>query len=93
MATLTPSHGARFLFDRIDASEEAPRYSVEIHAPEGTYRGEARLAPEGVTLSFEGAEPAAWAIEQARGFLRTISKNGRADADWPRRVLRWREKR
>jgi hypothetical protein len=37
--------------------------------------------------------PEPWMIESARAFLRTLHKNHVAARDWPRRQLRWRERR
>lgn len=36
--------------------------------------------------------PERWALESARGFLRTLHKQHAKDGAWPRRVLRWRER-
>lgn len=95
-----PTHGARVLLELDDASADAVVYRVELIAPSATHASRATLAVEGGAISLEPwtavrgeGEPEAWAIDIARAFLRMLHKNHAEAGDWPRRQLRWRERR
>lgn len=87
------SEGARILFERLAVDAEGARYAVVIGEGEGACRAEARLGKGLLEVGGFDAPPAAWALESAKGLLRTLAKNHAESADWPRRVHRWRAPR
>lgn len=99
MSSLVPDQGVRVLLELLSSGDRGARYRVELHAPTASWRGAAAISPDGAIalepfapLRGEGA-PDAWMIEQARAFLRTLHKNHAADGSYPRRLLRWRDRR
>jgi hypothetical protein len=100
MSDLIPQHGARVLLDLQRAGDAEIVYRVELHAPEASFAGVASLEVASGKLALgpwtvlrgEG-EPEAWMVDGARAFLRTLYKNHVQERDWPRRQLRWRERR
>lgn len=98
MSELVPTQGVRVLLVRASIDDAGATYRVELHAPDASWTGEARLAAAitiGPWTATRGAapEPEPWMIESARGFLRTLAKNHAAERDWPPRLLRWRDRR
>ncbi|MDQ3031842.1 MAG: hypothetical protein M3Y87_05445 [Myxococcota bacterium] len=100
MSDLVPTHGARVLLELSTAGEHDVAYRVELHAPEASFAGAASLAIPGGAITFEPwtllrgeGEPAPWMIDSARAFLRTLFKNAIEERDWPRKQLRWRERK
>ena len=101
MSDLVPTHGARVLLELSSAGEHEVVYRVELHAPSASFTGAASLAIPGGAITFapwtalrggEGA-PEPWMIDSARAFLRTLFKNAIEDREWPRKQLRWRERK
>ena len=96
---LSPHHGVRVKLELAEAGEHGVAYDVELHAPSSAFASRVTIAIGGALAfgpwrALEGAgEPEPWMIESARGFLRTLHKNHVADRDWPRRWLRWRDRR
>lgn len=95
-----PSHGLRVLLELEAATEGSVSYRVELIAPSVTHVsraaiaiGSGELALEPWSLARGEGEPEQWAIDTARAFLRTLHKNHAEARDWPRRQLRWRERR
>ena len=97
---LVPTKGVRVLLELESAGGEEVVYRVELHAPPASFEGRATIAVAGGVIALspwaalrgEG-EPEAWTVDSARAFLRTLHKNHAAARDWPRRQLRWRERR
>jgi hypothetical protein len=85
--------GARFRFDRLAVEREGARYAVRVELGAEVCTAEARLGAAGAELGAFDRSPPPWAREQAVALLRTVAKNHAADADWPRRVHRWRAPR
>jgi hypothetical protein len=90
---LTPTEGARFLFERASEDAAGARYSVAIYTPSATFAGNASLGYDGsVAIELEApAELAATAEMFAKLTARAAQKQ-RDDGfpPWPARVLRWR---
>lgn len=100
MSDLIPTHGVRVLLELEQAGADAVVYAVELHAPDASHATRATITIAsgalelGAWLTSRGERgPEAWAIESARAFLRTLHKNHVEERDWPRRQLRWRERR
>jgi hypothetical protein len=97
---LVPTKGVRVLLELERAQDDEVVYRMELHAPLASFVGRATIAVVGGAISFspwaalrgEG-EPEAWTVDSARAFLRTLHKNHAAARDWPRRQLRWRERK
>jgi hypothetical protein len=93
MTDLTPTEGARFLFERASEDADGARYSVAIYTPGATFAGSSSLGYDGsVTIELEApAELAAIAEMFAKLTARAAQKH-RDDGmpPWPARVLRWR---
>ncbi len=92
--SLTPTEGARFLFEREHDEGARARYRVAIYTPGATYEGHASLCDDG---SFELDAPGA--PEELLATLQMLAKlTARSAAKkredglppWPARVLRWR---
>ena len=95
-----PTHGVRVLLELEEATADSVAYRVELIAPSVTHASRATIAIASGELSLDPwrtergeGEPEAWAIDSARAFLRTLHKNHAEERDWPRRQLRWRERR
>jgi len=94
VSDLTPTEGARFLFEREREDAAGSRYRVAIYTPTATFAGDATLGFDGaVALEVAGAPPelAATAEMFAKLTARSAAKL-RDDGlpPWPARVLRWR---
>jgi hypothetical protein len=91
-----PEHGARFLFERTDASTERVDYRVTVVAPEGDFIYAVTIAlPAGAVTSSAPAEPRPdWFDGMVVAFAKTLAANHKDDspAEWPKRLLRWRQK-
>lgn len=100
MTELVPTHGVRVLLELVSADDREVVYRVALHGPASSFAGRATIAIEGGAIAWdewtptrgEGA-PEPWTIESARAFLRIVHKNHAAERDWPRKQLRWRERK
>lgn len=92
--SLTPTEGARFLFERARDDGPTAIYRAVIYTPTSTYEGSATLSDDGtVSVSAAGApeELLATLAMFAKLTARSAAKK-REDGlpPWPARVLRWR---
>jgi hypothetical protein len=90
---LTPTEGARFLFERASEDAAGARYSVAIYTPGTTFAGNASLGYDGsVTLELEAPAELAATAEVFSKLLARGAQKLRDDGmpPWPARVLRWR---
>lgn len=92
--SLTPTEGARFLFERTRDDGATALYRAVIYTPTATYEGSATLSDDGTA-----AVVAAGAPEELLATLAMLAKlTARSAAKkredglppWPARVLRWR---
>ncbi|HEX4450433.1 MAG TPA: hypothetical protein VH143_06150 [Kofleriaceae bacterium] len=94
MTDLTPTDGARFLFERASEDAAGARYSVAVYTPSATFAGNASLGYDGsVTIELTGAP--AELSGPAENFAKLIARGAQKQRDdgfppWPVRVLRWR---
>lgn len=92
---LTPTAGARFILERVDAAARVARYLGRILTPDATYEYDLTLAA--------GAEPALTArtaappeLEKAIAMIARLTARGvdkRLEdglPPWPERITRWR---
>ncbi|AKF05106.1 hypothetical protein [Sandaracinus amylolyticus] len=96
---LIPQHGVRVLLELERAGDRDVVYRVELHTAASSHASRATIAIEGGALALDawatsrGEAPEPWTVESARSFLKILHKNHAAERDWPRRQLRWRDKR
>ncbi|UJR82273.1 hypothetical protein [Sandaracinus amylolyticus] len=98
---LIPQHGVRVLLELERAGDHDVVYRVELHAPATSHASRATIALEGGAITLDpwttsrgdAPAPEPWTVESARSFLKIVHKNHAAERDWPRRQLRWRDKR
>ncbi len=96
MALDTPSKGGRVVLTRKAVREDEVVYEVRLHAPEGTWQGDATIiiADGAIALPDFGGDAQAppWLVDMARAFLRTVWSARRKEDPprWPRRLRRWR---
>jgi hypothetical protein len=91
---LTPTEGARFLFERKQETGATAIYRAAIFTPTATHEGRAILALDGTaTVELAGAPPELVAMLEmiAKLIARSSAKKSEDGmAPWPARVLRWR---
>ncbi|HEY3803013.1 MAG TPA: hypothetical protein VGL61_10420 [Kofleriaceae bacterium] len=93
MSDLTPTEGARFLFERERADDGGARYKVTIYTPDATFAGHAQLGFDG-SAALEIGAPAEL-VQAAEMFAKLTARSATKHKDdgmppWPARVLRWR---
>ena len=93
VSDLTPTEGARFLFERASDDGAGARYTVAIYTPNATFSGIATLGFDGA-VALELAAPAELAAT-AEMFAKLTARSAAKQRDdgmppWPARVLRWR---
>ncbi|HEY1813953.1 MAG TPA: hypothetical protein VGG74_16495 [Kofleriaceae bacterium] len=93
MSDLTPTEGARFLFERERADDAGARYKVTIYTPDATFAGHAQLGFDG-SAALEVTAPAEL-VQAAEMFAKLTARSAAKQQDdgmppWPARVLRWR---
>ena len=93
MSDLTPTEGARFLFERERADDAGARYKVTIYTPDAAFAGNARLGFDGSVLLEVEAPPEL--VQTAEMFAKLTARAAQKQQDdgmppWPARVLRWR---
>jgi hypothetical protein len=90
---LTPTAGARFLFERASEDASGARYSVVVYTPDTTFAGTASLGYDG-SVAIELVAPAE--LSAAAGmFARLTARAAQKQRDdgmppWPARITRWR---
>lgn len=93
-SNLTPTEGARFLFEREQDDGARARYRVAIYTPDATYEGHATLVDDGsAELEVPGAPEGLLATLHMLAKLTARSAAKKRDdglPPWPARVLRWR---
>lgn len=94
MSDLTPTEGARFLFERDRDNAEGASYRVAIYTPTETFAGSAQLGFDGsVALEVLGAPAELVASAEMFGKLTARAAQKQLDdgmPPWPARILRWR---
>jgi len=93
--SLTPTEGARFLFEREREEEGGARayYRVVIYTPSATYDGTATLADDGtIAVSTKAPEELHAMLEMLAKLTARSAAKKREDglSAWPARILRWR---
>jgi hypothetical protein len=91
---LTPTEGARFLFERASEDAAGARYRVAVYTPDATFSGDATLGYDG-SVAVELAEAPAELAAIAAMFAKLTARSAQKQRDdglppWPARVLRWR---
>lgn len=90
----TPTHGARFLLDRVETGPAHATYRALVVPPDGQPRHfSVALVPEGAPTvqQLDGAPVAAWMHKHVEGLARALSSSGFASGAWPWRIRRWKE--
>ena len=93
MKDLTPTEGARFLFERASQDDAGARYAVAVYTPSATFEGSAQLGFDGgVVLAIDAPAELVGAAEM---FGKLVARAAAKLLDdgmppWPSRVLRWR---
>lgn len=90
---LTPTQGARFLFERASEDAAGARYRVAVFTPDATFAGTASLGYDGsVALALEGPADVAAAAEMFAKLTARAAQKHRDDGlpPWPARITRWR---
>lgn len=93
VSDLTPTEGARFLFERASEDGSGARYTVAIYTPQATFTGSAQLGFDG-SVAMAVAAPAEL-VGSAEMFAKLTARAAQKQRDdgmqpWPARVLRWR---
>ena len=93
--SLTPTEGARFLFEREREEQEGARatYRTTIYTPDATYDGTATLSDDGsFTVSTKAPDELRATLEMLAKLTARSATKKREDglAPWPARILRWR---
>jgi hypothetical protein len=90
---LTPTAGARYLFERASEDETGARYTVAVYTPGATFAGTASLGYDGsVAIELEAPVEVTAAAEMFAKLTARVAQKQRDDGllPWPARVLRWR---
>jgi hypothetical protein len=93
VSDLTPTEGARFLFERERDDADGARYRVAIYAPDATFSGGAQLGFDGsVVLTIDAPAELRAAAEMFAKLTARVAQKQLDDGmpPWPARVLRWR---
>jgi hypothetical protein len=90
---MRPESGGRVELRLTHGDEAAAEYAVILSQREGEWTGTAKAkcagGVEGPTWSGQSSPPA-WLVALAQTLLRGAVRSKLAEADWPRRVTRWR---
>ncbi|MFT3697335.1 MAG: hypothetical protein QM831_29605 [Kofleriaceae bacterium] len=92
MSELTPTEGARYLFERVAESPERASYRVSVFTPTETFAGTAELSDAGAVVAITAPADHVEMLEMLGKLTARSAAKKREDGmpPWPARVLRWR---
>jgi hypothetical protein len=90
---LTPTQGARFLFERASEDAAGAKYNISVFTPDATFAGTASLGYDG-SVAIELTAPGELAAV-AEMFAKLTARAAQKQRDdgmppWPARITRWR---
>lgn len=92
MSDLTPTEGARYLFERVSETPERATYRVTVFTPTETFTGDAMLSDDGAAVTITAPAEHLEMVEMLGKLTARSAAKKREDGmpPWPARVLRWR---
>lgn len=90
---MRPDHGGRLEFKLAEASETGARYLLTAFTRDAEAQATAFLDSSSGAVEitqWHGGAPPAWLETLARALLRTVLRRKSSEAEWPRRLTRWR---
>jgi hypothetical protein len=91
---MRPEFGGRVELLLTQGGDDDAEYAVSLSQRDGEWRGTAKAkcagGVEGPTWSAPSTPPPDWLVALAQTLLRGAVRTKLSEADWPRRVTRWR---